>query len=185
MSAKIVRKPIDVGNRLEELGIDRIKLRDIRDAMVSARADCTQNDPPSAPGWSSWRMGTRRLREVMLREKHWEKDETDQISAVVNQKLRIRIAVANTDDATGLEIEGHLPQNRSKKGAATDRVIQANQGSFMDKLDASLTVVPLKGKTAPSGPIKTWYLCVYNEGDTVRSELSCPSGLDNGFFTDF
>jgi hypothetical protein len=185
MTARIVREPIDVGNRLEELGLDRAKLSDIRDAMVSARADCTNNDPPSAPGWSSWRMGTRRLREVILREKNWEKDETDQISAVVNQKLRIRIAVANTDDATGLEIEGHLPQNRSKKGAATDRAVQANQGSFIDALDASLKVIPLKGGKEPSGPIKTWYLCVYNEGDTVRSELSCPSGLDNGFFTDF
>jgi hypothetical protein len=130
-------------------------------------------------------MGTRRLREVMLREKNWEKDETDQISAVINQKLRIRIAVANTDDATGLEIEGHLPQNRSKKGAATDRAVQANQGSFIDALDASLKVIPLKGGKEPTGPIKTWYLCVYNDGDTVRSELSCPSGLDNGFFTDF
>src|ERR1700733_946348 len=104
MTARIVRNRIDVGNRLEELGLDRAKLSDIRDAMVSARADCTNNDPPSAPGWSSWRMGTRRLREVMLREKDWEKDETDQISAVVNQKLRIRIAVANTDDATGLKL---------------------------------------------------------------------------------
>jgi len=185
MATKVLKDPIEVGNRLEELGLDRTKLFHAREAMVSARADCTQNDPPGAPGWSAWRMGTRRLREVMLTEPDWEKDEGDQISAIVNKKLGVRLAVANTDDATGLDINGRLPQNRSKKGAATDRVVQANQGSFMDALDASLKVVPLKTRTKPSGPIITWYICVYNDGDVVRSELSCPSSLDNGFFTDF
>jgi hypothetical protein len=185
MSAKIFKNPIDVANRLEQLGVTRDNLFEVVDAMISARADCTTNDPPGAPGWSSWRMGTRRLREVMMTQDDWEKDEIDQISCVQNRNLGIRIAVANTDDATGLDLDNCIPQNRSKKGVATDRVVQANQMSFMEVLDASLKVVRLKLTTRASGPTITWYLCTYCEGDEVRAELSCPAGLDNGFFTEF
>jgi hypothetical protein len=130
-------------------------------------------------------MGTRRLREEFLTEKGWEKDDTDQIASIVNKTVGLRIIVANTDDVTGIEDAGRFPQNRSKKGAATDRIVQCNQLSFMDKLDESLKVIALRsvGKTAHS--IITWYLCVYNEGDEVRAEFSCPVGLDGGLFTDF
>ena len=103
----------------------------------------------------------------------------------MNRKLGTRIAVANTDDATGLDLENRNPQNRSKKGIATDRVVHANQMSFMEVLDATLKVVRLRPMPKASGPIITWYLCAYNEGDETRAELSCPAGLDNGFFTDF
>jgi hypothetical protein len=29
----------------------------------------------------------------------------------------------------------------------------------------------------------TWYLCIYNENDRVRAELSCPSAFAAGYFT--
>jgi hypothetical protein len=185
MPAKILKNPVEVDNRLEQLGFTRDQLIEIAEAMVSARADCTPNDPPGAPGWSSWRMGTRRAREVLLVGEDWERDDSDQISSVLNKRLRIRLAVANTDDATGIEQEHPIPQNWSRKGAATDKAVMVNQRSFMDILDASLKVVPLRQPPKPSGPIITWYLCVYSEGDEFRVELSCPSGLESGFFTDF
>ena len=74
MSGKIFKNPIEVVNRLEELGVTRDELLEVVDAMVSARADCTSNDPPGAPGWSSWRMGTRRLREVKIVQEDLEKN---------------------------------------------------------------------------------------------------------------
>jgi hypothetical protein len=185
MSAKVWKNPIDVDNRLDQLRLKREKLLEVVEAMVGAKAECTDNDPPGSRGWASYRMGTRRLREVTLVEKGWEKDDTDQIASVVNRKLGIRVAVSNTDDGTSLDEEGRIPQNRSKKGAATDRAIQANQGSFMHILDESLNVVPLNQAQQPSRSIITWYLCVYCEGDEFRAELSCPDGMDGGFFTGF
>jgi hypothetical protein len=186
MPAKVWKKPIDVGNRLEKLfGLKKEQLVEIVEAMVRAKADWTPNDPPGSRGWSAYKMGTRRLREVTLTEKGWEKDDTDQIPGVINKVRGVRLVVANTDDVTGMEEDGRNPQNRSKKGAATDRVVHANQLSFMKALDESLNVVPLK--KAPNSPdrIITWYLCTYCEGEEFRAELSCPNVLEDGYFADF
>jgi len=185
MPAKILTEPIEVDNRLEALGLSREQLLEVVEAVVGARADCTPNDPPGSQGWSAYRMGTRRLREVLLVDEDWIKEEVDQIPCVTNAKLGIRIAVANTDDNTGIEDDDIKPQNISKKGSATDRLVHSNQGSFMAILDASLNVVQLnKARKAP-GPILFYYLCTYNEGDECRAELSCPSAIVNGYFTDF
>jgi hypothetical protein len=184
---KITSTPIEVVNRLEELGMpDRDTLIAVAEAMVSARTECTDNDPPGAPGWSSWRMGTRRLREETLSKDGWERDDTDQIPSVVCRARNIRIAVSNTDDGTCDE-GGRSPQNSSKKGAATDRAIQVNQGSFFDVLDASLTnVVAFPGNDDASTPtLITWYLCVYCNGEDIRAELSCPISVEAGFFSGF
>jgi hypothetical protein len=185
VAAKVITNPVEVGNRLEELHLTREQILDVVDAMVSAKADCTPNDPAGAPGWSAWRMGVRRLREVVGTQDGWEKDEVDQIPGVINKELGIRLTVANTDDATGLKLEDRRPQNWSRKGAATDRIMQVNQGSFMGALEESLKVVQLKPTPKEYRPIVTWYICTYCEGDEFRAELSCPAGLDNGYFTDF
>ena len=183
MSA-IVKNPIAVTNRLAELGVTREQLLEVVGAMVGAKADCTDNDPPGAPGWSSWRIGTRRMRELLLIE-GWERDETNQISSIVNKQRGVRIVVSNTDDGTCSNVNDRFPQNRSKKGAGTDRLIQENQGSFMGTLDETLKVVPLRRDRRAPGPVITWYLCVYSEGDDARAELSCPIDVDGGFFTGF
>jgi hypothetical protein len=187
MPAPVWKKPVDVGNRLEKLfGLTRQQLLEVVGAMVRAKADCTPNDPPGSRGWSAYKMGTRRLREVTLIVKGWEKDDADQIPGVVNKARSVRIVVANTDDGTGIEEDGRFPQNRSQKGAATDRVVQANQLSFIKALDESLKVVPLKKSAAPlPAEIMTWYVCTYGEGDEFRAEISCPKIIESGYFADF
>jgi hypothetical protein len=169
----------------DALGVSRENLLEVVEAIVGARADCTANDPPGSQGWSAYRMGTRRLREVLLVEENWTKDEVDQIPCVTNTKLGIRIAVANTDDNTGIAGDDIVPQNVSKKGSATDRLVHSNQGSFMEILDASLNIVKLHKLPNAPGPILFYYLCTYNEGEECRAELSCPSVIANGYFTDF
>jgi hypothetical protein len=185
MPTKILKDQIEVGNRLETLNFTREELLEVADAMIGAKAECTDNDPPGARGWLSYRWGTRRLREVKLTQEDWEKDDTDQIASILNKKLSIRVAVSNTDDGTGIDDPDRYPQNRSKKGGATDRAVHVNQLSFMEALDASVKVVALRAEDRPSGPVITWYLCVYSEGDVFRAELSCPVGIDGGFFTGF
>lgn len=179
MKSKLLTSPVEIGNRLEALGWSREQLLEVVDCMVSARNSCTENDPPTAPGWKSWCDGTRRLREIGALQ-GWERSEEDQISSAYDRKRGIKIAVCNTDDGTGIETS--QPQNRNKKGAATDRVISINQSVFSEILDQALSVAPISKDS--SGGIY-WYLCVYCEGDVFRAELSCPSVCEGGFFTAF
>jgi len=174
--------PIEVANRLDELGWNRDQLLEVVGAMVSARNSCTENDPASAPGWMAWKEGTRRLREI-ARPMGMEKDDTDQIPSVVDERRGVKFAVSNTDDGTGLG--DRIPQNRSRKGPATDKVVCDNQGSLIAALEEGLRVVPISIARKQPGMIVGWYLCLYCQGDDIRAELSCPVGFDADHFTDF
>jgi hypothetical protein len=186
MPVAIFKKPVEVDGRLAQLGVTRDQLLEVVQAMIAARAACTDNDPPSAPGWSSWRSGTRRLREV-LRSDIWLKDDSEQISCIVNHEAGMRIAVANTDDASGIDNEDAVPQNRSKKGAATDRAVDGTQQSLFGPTPQRRddNVVLFVPRRRHSLSYVTFYVCVFNEGDIVRAEFSCPIVVENGYFRDF
>lgn len=183
MPALFRNSPIEVDNRLEDLGWAREELLEVVAAMVAARNGCTENDPNGAPGWMAYKDGTRRMREIGL-PKGMHKSDDDQIPWVLDTKRGIRFAVSNTDDGTG--DEHAIPQNRSKKGPATDRAVGRNQGWLFDELELADNVVPLSmARRRQPGIIVSWYLCVYVEGDEVRAELSCPTAVESGFFTNF
>lgn len=114
MPVAIFKTPVEVVGRLSDLGVTQEQLLEIVHAMVGAKAACTDNDPPSAPGWSSWRHGIRRSREV-LRPHGWLIDDGDQLSCIVNHSLGMRITVANTDDATGIGSPEAVPQIDPRK----------------------------------------------------------------------
>ncbi len=188
MRSAIVSNPLEVSNELEKIGLTGEQVLDVVYAMAGAKADATENDPPGAAGWSAWRMGIRRSREVTIHDQKfpgWVRDETGQVSSVVNRKLGVRLLVSNTDDGTGIIAEDRFPQNRSKKGAATDRLVQSNQGSLFEWLEDSSNVVPFSARSDAAQGVVSWYICVYAEGDELRAELSCPVGIDAGFFTGF
>jgi hypothetical protein len=172
--------PIEVTNRLDELGWTREDLLEIAQAMVEARNSCTDNDPASAPGWMSWKAGTRRMREIG-RTKGLEKADIDQIPCLLDQTRKLRFSVVNTDDGTG--IEGRVPQNQSKKGAGTDRAVNDNQDLLFDAAD--VPVVPLSSIGAQPGIVVSWLLLVHSAGDVFRAEFSCPIEISGGFFADF
>ena len=182
VAAIYLTNPVEVGNRLEALGWTVDELLEVVSAMVSARHSCTDNDPSSAPGWMSWKEGTRRLREIG-RAKGLQKTEFDQIPCVVDEERKLRFSVANTDDGTA--VEGRTPQNRNKKGAGTERAATNNQGSLFDDLEDTLNVVPISRAKPVPGIIVSWFLLTYCEGDEVRAELSCPTATEGGFFTSF
>ena len=185
MAARILINSVEVRNRLDEMGVTYDELVEVVDAMVGERALCTDNDPPGARGWASWRMGIRRLREILRRKDGWVKDENrpspigaERTPRHPDRRLATRMRIRGIDDPN------LCPCNRAEKGLATDRIVQQNQQSFMATLDESVNVVQFPD-VAASKQVITWYLCLYNEGDIVRAELSCPDGLENGFFTGF
>jgi hypothetical protein len=165
----------DVNRRLKELGLTREQLIEVVKASVAGRGDCTDNDPPSAPGWNAWRYGIRRLREIFRRE-GWIKDDAGQFSTILNHGRRIKVTVCNTDDGTA--IEGRLPRNRSRKGVISEQVTDINMKPFLfSEMAEDLANRPSK--------YVTWYLCIYNEDDRVRAELSLPSAFAGGYFTGY
>jgi hypothetical protein len=180
MPAVFRTNPVEVSNRLEELGWTAEELLEVAESMVAARFSCTENDPSSAPGWMSWKDGTRRMREIGSL-KGLTKADIDQIPCIIDTKRKLKFSVSNTDDGTA--IEGRTPQNHSKKGPGTDRAVTGNQGSLFDPKDAP--VVPLSKMKAQPGLLVSWFLLVYVDGDDFRAELSCPVEIEGGFFTDF
>jgi hypothetical protein len=184
MMAVIVRNEgWDVGRRLSDFDLKREILIEIVKACVAARGDCTDNDPPAAPGWMSWSRGTRRAREL-LRPQKWEKDDANSFSTVVNHDRRIRIAISNTDSGTGTLCG--MPRNSSRKGAASEGAIDQNGTlPLFPHLPVSMAPAKPQAVEMANGEYATWYLCVYVGDEDIRAELSLPIDMEGGFFRDF
>lgn len=166
----------DVDRRLRELGLNRAGLNSAIRAAVAAVAGCTDNSPPTARGLMAWFAGVVRLREEFGMH-GWVRDDTANFSTIINHRQLAKIAVANTDDATGnVRV---FPTNRSKKGEL------GKQAAFLNQLR-----LPFDGWSAEPDEAKipgfaTWYLCIYVNEETVRAELSLPTRIENGFFADW
>lgn len=169
----------EVNHRLAQLGLTKDSLIDAVRACVAAHGGCTDNDPPNAKGWEVWRWGVRRLREL-FRPEGMEKDDTGGFSTIVNRDLRYRIAVINTDDATGI-IGERIPQNRCRKGPVSEQAATVNQQLLPGSESWPRRMADGR---EPVSEFSTWHLCVYIEGDVVRAELSLLVDFNSGYFTD-
>jgi hypothetical protein len=126
MSATIIESPIEVSNRLGQLGWSETELTEIVHAMVAARNGCTRNDPVGAPGWMSWKDGIRRTREIGAM-KGLRQMDIDQVPWTVDMERCLKFTVVNASDSVGTERD---PQNRSKKGIGTERQVHGNAEQF-------------------------------------------------------
>ncbi|HVZ90261.1 MAG TPA: hypothetical protein VG843_01330 [Rhizomicrobium sp.] len=182
--AIVYHRPAEVRKRLAELGLALEPLLQVVEGSVAGYSACTANDPPMAQGWEAWRWGTRRAREIFV-PTGWERDDTGNLSSIVNHALRLRIVVVNTDDGTGrLDAE---PSNRSKKGGRSEQAANHN-------LQLRLALEPPEIERAIQEQMKadalsdyeTWYLCQHimldiKRGDISRAELSFPTTVSCGY----
>jgi len=176
--AVIVCKEVwDVDQRLRALGLTTELLVEVVRAIVQAKAGCTTNDPPAAPCWLGWQMGTRRAREL-LRPLGWEKDDTDTWSVVVNHELRIRIVVVNSNPGTGIELG--KPLNVAKKGPKSTQSAYENRQTVFD-IAGFLEDYERSVRSERASRYSTWCLCAFIDDDIVRAELSKPEQYTGGF----
>jgi hypothetical protein len=147
---------------------------DIVKAAVAARSRCTDDSPKSAPGYFAWEAATTRSRQMFCRE-GWEKGEENGIETIVNQGLKKKVAILNTD--WGTCDKSRSPKNRTLKGAAQDRVIDLNNQYEL------FTAHEIRSFKEP--PYSLWYLCIFDDGTTVRSEISRPSEYSSGYIVKF
>ncbi len=185
MSTTIFSDPIEVANKVSsDFGL-------LVEQFIAAarhghgrRNMCTDNHPTGARSYILWAETVAALRENCCSESTgWERNNDGGISFIIHKERKIKIAVCNTDDATGLAIEGRSPQNRSKKGSATESAVFANQGEF-EQLLREINVVQLDPQNAHEDFVY-WVLCIHVAGDRLRVELSCPIAIENGVFKEF
>lgn len=177
MATAVRVRPYEVRQRLAELGLTVELLLDAVRAVAAAHAGCTENDPPAARCWDGWRMGTRRLRE-MLRPLGWDKDDTDTYSVIVSHERRVQVVVVNSNEGTGVVLGS--PLNVARKGprsvdsAATNRQLVLELADFPEEFARRV-------KMAEAARYATWCLCVHVDADEVRAELSQPVGYARGY----
>lgn len=176
MTATIRLEEWDVHQRLGDFDLTHEKLVEVVVASVTAYGVATDNDPPGARGYDTYRWGVRRLREV-LRPEGWDSDNTGGLATVVNHKRSIRIACVRTDDATGRP-KKRSPRNRSPKGPVNERATMINHQLSLPDIDDR------REPDAPVDEYQTWHLCMYIEGDVVRAELARFDGFEGGDLID-
>jgi hypothetical protein len=177
MKAQLITNPIEVRNYLDEkFGVTKDQFIQAVQAGVLGRNNSTPNHPSSMPGFMCWAEATRELRDLLL-PMGWDKDNTDNVPSVIHKARKIKIAVQNSNFATGLEW-GH-PQPINEKGDGGKRAAFLNERGFNEMRESTLNV------THP-GNEGFWNLCIFCDEDTVRAELLCPIvNQDDGTFKDF
>lgn len=145
---------------------------------IAGRAECTPHHPASMAGIRCWGEATKALRDLFV-SRGWRSDNTDNIPSVVHRQRKIKIAVTNSNFATGVET-GH-PQPICEKGDGVKRAIFQNEGQ-------DFLIPPLPNEEindVPVGGYNFWYLCIFCGADMIRAELLCPVIGDDGMFKDF
>lgn len=180
MATTVRVQTYDVRQRLATLGLTRDLLADAIRAVMTAHAGCTENDPPAARCWDGWRMGTRRLREL-LRPLGWDKDDTDTFSVILNHDAQIRLVVVNSTDGTGLVLG--KPLNVARKGPKSKDATNVNAQMVLDLAGFREERARRIKSDEAAGKYATWCLCVFVDGDVVRAELSQAVGFSRGYVT--
>jgi len=166
----------DVDRRLRELGLSRAGLISAIRAAAAAVGGCTSDSPPTAFGYMAWHGSVVRLRQEYT-SAGWKRDDTANFATIIDHRRLIKVAVANTDEATGnVRI---LPTNRSKKGELGRQAAAINQ----HRLPFEQWSVEPESAKLPG--FSTWYLCLYVRGETVRAELSLPTKIEKGYFVEW
>jgi hypothetical protein len=175
MVAHIYSEPREVDRRLQQyFNSTRGQWIEIIKACVAARGGCTANNAKSAPGFYAWDAGVRRMREIFGREGYINGSE-DGIETIINYELKRKITVMNTDEGTTDSTRS--PRNRTPKGPAAEKVTDLNDQIEMFKRHEI--------SKPPEDENAIWYLCIFDDGATVRAELSKPVEFKSQYFVKF
>lgn len=160
--------PIEIANRLEQLGLREAELREAVNQGHLQRTRLTSNHPVIYHGLNMWGELVAALRD-QLRPLDWVREDIGSFALTVNDELKLAITVASGDEATG-NPSVH-PTNRSKKGRNTVDAIETNR---------QMTLFEELPPDAESDEVRqTWVLLHHtdtNRGE-IRVEISRPSNI--------
>jgi hypothetical protein len=177
----VVSEILDAEHEVSQFDLKLSTIQKVARAASAARASALDLDVSFAPGMLSHIYGNRQLRLELL-PLGWRKGRSNNVESVINDELGIQIIFQNVDIACVID---YSPQAISGKGAASRKLVQ-------DGLQAELWEIPVdppvnvdqayskRGVT----PV-VWMLCVSNDGNRLRAELSKPDKFEGDQFEDF
>jgi hypothetical protein len=176
MTENVHTEPLDVHNRLDEMGLEQEALVNVVRQGYYAFIACTENDAPLYPGLAAWNQMVRALREYLL-PKGWIRSNDNSFPLVINPSGTMAIAVSSSDELTGRQEAS--PSTKSSKGPRTIEVVAANQ----EQLNLfGHRPSPIQAETTDANSSDnrmTWYLLFHRALDEMRCELSLPLSMGN------
>lgn len=169
-ATKIISAEADVADRLLEFGLVRDQLIAVADVARRWALDAGPLMPVNAPGTLAYIYGVNELRDQVL-DDAWEIDRVCGVEAVLNRKLKARIAFQNVDRACDSVFP---PLPRSAKGAVAELL---NGPTLFEHF--GIEAGPLTGVSEDGVP--TFYVMVGEDGSV---ELSQPV-ISRGVFQTF
>ena len=121
-STTMFREPWDVDKRLAELGLTRSGLLRVRATAILEARNTTPDHCANAFGTFAYQYGSWALRQV-FGGKEWRLDRPNNVEAIWNDALKVRVIFSNVDIACDEEQE---PKPRSDKGSGAERVCSGN-----------------------------------------------------------
>lgn len=148
---------------LTKMCLPRWALLEILTSVAGERANVAPGEPPTVPGYESWRWGTRYLRENRaLRDLGWVSCDKDQVHGIRNAALGFKLVICNTDSNTGSPNLSKSPKNVGERGPAGVRLIRRN--STQTKMHFI--------EDDPQDDL--WYLCQWFNEKMITAEVSRP-----------
>lgn len=178
LTNKIYKEDSDVNLKLAlSFGVTKAELLKVVQEAANAWYSCSDNDPLTCRGITSWQYGVRFLRELFLsKEPDWIKKNEKNVPMIENPNRKLRITFQNVNMACDPMTP---PRLLHKKGNFSEHLINNAQYDLFDH----------NQKVGISDGYQIWYLCSsiqrYNNLLDVRAELSRPGPLLNGQFNEF
>jgi len=168
----VLQEVAEVEDRLNYFGVTIEELRDVVRVAVSARHEALPVHPLGAAGQLAYIHGTGALRTLFM-SKGWEKKSTDNIEAVFNSDLGVKIIYQNADRAGDPVF---APLSASPKGPGSAKVVENGQGELFETIKKAEQIE----QTAA-----VYYLFVEGHSGNVRAELSRPISIEAEQFHGF
>jgi hypothetical protein len=118
----ILQEAWEIEPRLTELGLTKKGLLEVRDVALSEGANATAFHAANAAGTYAYHEATWALRDRFVGG-DWVLDRSDGVETIKNDKLKIKVAFSNVDQACNTF---HIPKPRTKKGAGAERAVGAD-----------------------------------------------------------
>lgn len=115
----ILRELWEVVPRLQQLGLNKNKLLEVRDIALHEGSNATAFHAANAAGTYSYHGGTWGLRDRFVGD-DWVLDRSNGVETIKNEKLKVIVAFSNVDLTCN---DAHIPQPRTKKGSGAERAM--------------------------------------------------------------
>lgn len=166
---KIFKDEPSVNLRLQQLGLSRDGLLEVRTQAMAAAADATPFHPANASGLLAYLHGVAALRRLFVGEE-WRVERLDNMEFIRNDALQVRVGFSNINVASQDQTN---PKARSPRGAAAERACSHTFDMFEH-------LIPVA--TPSNDELTTYFLMMDSRG---AAELSCPTVENGNYFECF